>query len=373
MSSWDNFFSNAQEGVEAMKEAFLRMTGSRAGMITIVSLVAVVGYIAFTAAKGGKTTEPTSRSPRLSRVSSSVDGISNDRVMQQEVVSRVVSGYQPFRPSPQSLPEKEEHQMAVFVPKGKLVHSFQPEAPKSKPPQVQASEVVLPPGVLVPCRLFNGIESNLPDTPLIAHVLADIRVNGKVVVPTGSQVHGTVRVDDHRNRVMTGSSWQLVTPRGKVIKVSGVGLTRDYDSRRDVYGSSDGFAGIGGVEVRQDQQASKRFFAGTGLAAVSKLSQQRNPTLFGDQVVASLGNSVMEGGASVANEYARMKLKEIEKNKPFIRVAAGTEFYLYTQHQVAIAQPTPEAGLSEALREREKLMGELRTRLRAQTEASAQP
>lgn len=355
-----------------MVDFFTRIASSRGGKVFIVALVSVVGFMLIPSRKP-EARNAASRPAKLPHVSASVDGISNDRVLQQEVVSKPAKGYQPFRPNSSV---EESHEVAkpdaAPAPRGKLVFSFEPEEPRLVPKPAEIPEAVFPPGLLIPCRLFNGIESNLAETPLIANVTADIRINGRVVVPKGSQLHGTVRADDHRSRVMTGSSWQLVTPLGKVLKVSGIGLTRDYDPRRNLYGANDGLAGIPGVEVRQGQSASKRFLAATGLAAVSKLSQQRTPSLFGDQVVASLGNSAMEGGASVANEYARMKLKEVEKNKPFIRVAAGTEFYLYTQQQIAVAQPSFEPGLSDALRERERLMDELRVRLRAQTEANAQ-
>jgi len=352
-----------------MKDFLLNVWSSRIGRVVVVAVMGLTLFWALSPGSNPQDANPGKRPGKLPQVSASVEGISSEKLLEREVVTKRRTGFQQFIPAGEApLPaKKDEVQEAVVVPAKKLVLSYEPEAARPVPEVRKQPEVELPPGLLLRCRLFNGIESNLPETPLIAHVIYDIRINGKVVVPRGSEIHGTVRADDQRGRVMTGSSWQIVTPSGSVIKATGIGLNRDYDEERDVYGAGDGFAGIRGAEIRQDQQASKRFLAASALSAVGKISQQRNRTIFGDEVVASLGNSALEGGGSVANEYARMKLKELEKKKPFIRVPGGTEFYLYTQRSISIAQPAQDPGLAEALHQREKLMEDLRSRLRSQS------
>jgi type IV secretory pathway VirB10-like protein len=348
-----------------MKSAITDFFGSRVGRVVTVVVVALGCFLLV--GRGGKPEVPSSRSSKLPRIAGSIDGISSEKALEQEAVIKVSKQFKPFQPSTPTPAQKEvaPPPSQPFVPMGKLVVSYEPEE-RAVPPSAQPPAIPeLPPGILVPCRLFNGIESNLPETPLMAHVLSDVRIQGSVLIPKGSELHGTVRADDQRGRVMTGSAWQIVTPTGKVVKVSGIGLTRDYDPKRDIYGASDGFAGIEGKEVRQDQKATQKFLAATALSAVGKLSQQRNRTVFGEEVVTSLGNSAMEGGSAVAEEYARMRLKEMEKKRPFIRVAAGTEFYVYSQRPVPVKPEAESAGIADVLKQREQLMEELRGRLRA--------
>jgi hypothetical protein len=348
-----------------MKTAISDFFATRMGKVTLVLLASLLCLALVAKAKKSKGLSDNPANSKLPRIASSVDGIIPERSMAQDVASSVKSVFKPFNLPSSSPPSPVEEQPRSsnkpFVPLKPLVLCYEEEAAKPRIPveQKQPGDE-LPPGLLIPCRLFNGIESALPETPLIAWVISDVRVNGRVAVPKGCQIHGTVRADDQRNRVMTGTSWQIVGLGGKSMTLSGIGLTREYDAPNDRYGRKDGLAGIEGQVIKPEGQATAKFFAGTAVAAMAGLSEQRNRTVFGEDATATFGNAALEGGSAVANEYSKMKLKDLEKDRPYIRVPAGTEFYVYTQRPVVMKSPSVLGGeASTDLEQRQQILRQL--------------
>jgi len=336
---------------------FLR---SSAGKMLAFTAITFFAFLFVGKVKQKRSSNSRSVEGKLPTIAGSTNGIRGEVPSVQAPVSSVKREFKAFRPSVSdgSSSPKTSEEVAKFVPATRLVHSYEAETnlPAPTVPVRGHPLAQLPPGLLIPCRLFNGIESNLPETPLVAKVTLDVKVHGSVLVPRGSEIHGVVRADQRRTRVMTGSSWQVVTPANKLIRLEGIGLNREYDPRKDVYGRHDGIAGIEGEVIRQDSQAAKGLFVASAVSAAGKLGQQRNATLLGSEIVPTMSNGMLGGASAVMDRYAAMKLKEVEQNQPYIRVPAGSEFYVYTQKPVAIAEPREPRQEGGALLERREAL-----------------
>jgi hypothetical protein len=69
-----------------------------------------------------------------------------------------------------------------------------------------------PYGRLIPCETVITVNSASIQTPIVALVTEDIYHAGRLIIPAGTEVHGTAQTDRHRERIAGGGTWTLVTP-----------------------------------------------------------------------------------------------------------------------------------------------------------------
>src|SRR5205814_5569580 len=72
------------------------------------------------------------------------------------------------------------------------------------------SSTYAPYGRLIPCETVITVDSASIQTPIIGLVTEDIYHARKLVIPAGTEVHGTAQSDRHRERIGSGNNWTLV-------------------------------------------------------------------------------------------------------------------------------------------------------------------
>jgi len=246
-----------------------------------------------------------------------------------------------------------------------------------------ASELVpvAPPYRLIQCVLTNSIETRMAETPIIAMVTDDLYHDGKLIVPANSEVHGRIRGSNNGDRVATSQAWDIVLhepqhDNRRVLTLSGVLLDKSVHGNSPdggpAYGRSDGTAGLLGEEVVLDNSNTIKLFAASFLSGFTRDFKRRTNTAYGQTDDIGMSNAAIEGTADVMETYAKGIQREIEKGK-FVRVPAGTEFYLYVTEAISLGDATPassgafsrkaqqiEADLKERAQLRETLTTETR-------------
>ena len=78
------------------------------------------------------------------------------------------------------------------------------------------SSIYAPFGRLISCETVVTVDSASIQTPIVGLVTENVYHAGKLVIPAGTEVHGTAQTDRHRERIASGNSWTLVwqTRRG---------------------------------------------------------------------------------------------------------------------------------------------------------------
>ena len=85
-------------------------------------------------------------------------------------------------------------------------------------------------GRLIPCETVITVDSASIQTPIIGLVTEDIYHGGKLVIPAGTEVHGTAQSDRHRERIASGSSWTLVWQTGEELRLKAIALDREFSA-----------------------------------------------------------------------------------------------------------------------------------------------
>ena len=305
------------------------------------------------------------RLPKIPLISTGGDtGTSGNPIVESDLE---FSPFPPITPEPPtakpvSVPEVTGQ---VFAPSPDLIHIHAPVDPPQTEDQV--AEPVLSAGTMIRCRLVNTIESGQLESPVIAKVTAPVLRSGSVVLPRGSEIHGIVKTGRQRDRIETGRRWIVMTRSGESIRISGVGLNRDYDTEKDRFGPTDGSIGLAGKTVKPDATTRSKRLAATGGGAFARFAKRRSRTVYGDEPLSNIRNGALEGGASILDERSSELEKEALENRPFVRVPAGKEFYIYVSSDNEITreplEPANNSKLEDALKKRERLMEELRQRL----------
>lgn len=211
-------------------------------------------------------------------------------------------------------------------------------------PQIKGrvfSDQYAPFGRLIKCTLVNTLDSSSIQTPIIALVTDDVFFNGNLVIPAGSEVHGSATTDTVRERITSGGQWVIVLPgdgerpNGSELLVSGAALDQDQPNPQiDSWTITDGSYGIKGEILRDDNLHYVKLFAaeflGAGAGAWSKAVTTTTP--LGGTVQSREGgfeDAISKGLEASITEYANQIRQEIERNGFYVRVRAGTDFYLY--------------------------------------------
>jgi hypothetical protein len=158
-----------------------------------------------------------------------------------QVVQSIERPMQLFRP-PQLKPEPPPLPAKTNEPPKAIV-----EKPKQEPPAPQLAPISLfadasagvaepkslgsihaPYGRLIPCETVITVDSASIQTPIVGLVTESIYHAGKLVIPAGTEVHGTAQADRHRERIASGNSWTFVWQGGEELRLKGVALDREF-------------------------------------------------------------------------------------------------------------------------------------------------
>lgn len=200
---------------------------------------------------------------------------------------------------------------------------------------------VAPVGRLLRVELLNAIDSSIQNNPVMGLVTHDLYWNGELLIPAGTEVHGMATIELARESLITGSAWQLVfvgnrggIPNGWVLPVVATALERqDKTGEGKSFGMSDMRLGLPGVRMEAEEYLQIKLFLSNFLgAAVSSLQSRRVNMFSGTSLVEETArNATLAGLADVLREFSQGVLKEIERIGFYLRIRAGTQFYLMIQ------------------------------------------
>jgi len=189
-------------------------------------------------------------------------------------------------------------------------------------------------GRLVQCELIVTVDSSSINTPIIGLVTDDIWHNGHLIIPAGTEVHGTAKVDRVRERIASSGGWTFVWQGGEELTVNGLALDREKQADSSGWGITDGSAGLRGELLKSDDLAEIKLFTATFLSGAASGLTEKEQTIFGSQTAPSLQNAPLVGAQQVLNTYAKQILETIQRDGFYVRVAAGKQFYLYVTQTI---------------------------------------
>ena len=212
------------------------------------------------------------------------------------------------------------------------------------------SERYAPYGRLISCKMVNTIESGDTDTPLIAFVTEDLwwinsRGEKKLIIPAGTEVHGTVNgAKPLRNRLTTGGNfvlvWQATSDMvGFELQVKGIALEKsNAPDTKSLATISDMAAGIPGQVMSNENLPKFLMYTlafGQGMAQGFQTSEVYSNS--GGIISTQEGttqNAFARGAETLAQIMLQDISEQISKESYYIRVAAGTEFYLFVRQVI---------------------------------------
>ena len=304
---------------------FLNFFRSRTGAFLLFLLLLGIGYIMVNGFKAPGTSvpaKPISQGAEKTGQKSQV----------VETVTRDMTTFNPPQDKPAPAPPvqtkeaKKQEPPPVLPPISLYADTATPGAVK---PMDTLSGDYAPFGRLVPCELIVTVDSSSITTPIIGLVTDDIWHDGRLIIPAGTEVHGTAKVDTVRERIASGGNWTLVWQGGEELTITGLALDRELQEDGNGWGITDGSAGLRGKVLKSDDLAEAKLFAATFLSGAASGFTTKVQTLLGSQVVSSLQNASLTGAQEILNTYAKQILETIQREGFYVRVPAGKQFYLY--------------------------------------------
>ncbi|HTS19606.1 MAG TPA: TrbI/VirB10 family protein [Verrucomicrobiae bacterium] len=233
-------------------------------------------------------------------------------------------------PMASSVTRSEAQQVnASFTPISLYAESMGTD-PERKP----LSKFYAPYGRLIPCELIVTIDSSSIQTPIIGLITDDIYHDGRLIIPAGTEVHGSAQADRKRERIASNGGWTLVWQTGEELHLDGIALDREEDPNGEGWGITDGSAGLRGQLLKTDNLAEIKLFAATFLGGAASALSQTRQTVLGTELLPSLQNAPLQGAQNVLGTYAQQILDTIQRDGFYVRVPAGTEFYLYVTQTI---------------------------------------
>ena len=198
-------------------------------------------------------------------------------------------------------------------------------------PAKRIGPVFAPFGRLIPCETVVTVDSSSIQTPIIGLITENIYFGGKLVIPAGTEIHGTAQTDHQRERIASGSSWTLVWQNGMEMQIKAIALDREFENSTNQTGwaITDGSAGLRGEIIKSDNLADIKLFAATFLSGAAGALTEKQETVFGPINSPTLNNAPFAGAQSVLQTYAQQIFDSIQKNGFYVRVPSGKQFYLY--------------------------------------------
>jgi len=214
------------------------------------------------------------------------------------------------------------------------------------------SDQFAPYGRLIRCKLVNTLESNNSDTPIIGLVMEDVDFNGQCLMKAGvTEIHGTINTSRVRDRINSNKQWIAVwstrsgdEQNGEELPFQGIALA--YAPNADELGKKweliDGSAGLKGytidtTDLQKLLMIAAAFVqgAGQGLTTSTVFEDGGGSTTSYD---GSLKSGAAQGFSKAAEILAQSMLDDIRKNGAYVRVPAGTMFYVYITQTLDLTQ-----------------------------------
>jgi hypothetical protein len=314
---------------------FLGFFKTRSGrLITFVVLFAAAALVFFTVRQRAE--------PSMASLPSQTTGITNrtDRPQIVHTVERPMEVYRPPAPKPE-LPlvivRTNETPIQTTPPTVVSVVPSLPPLPLSlvadSPSRIvtpkPTNPVYAPYGRLIPCETVITVDSASIQTPIIGLITEDIYHGGRLVIPAGTEVHGTAQTDRLRERIASGGGWTLVWRTGEELRLKGIALDREFANDQAGWGITDGSAGLRGQVIKSDDLAEIKLFAATLLSGAAAALTEKETTLFGSIDRRSLNNAPLKGAQDVLQVFAQRIQEAIQRDGFYVRVASGKQFYLY--------------------------------------------
>lgn len=246
-----------------------------------------------------------------------------------------------------------------------VFHAAPPVAPATPPPPVRVTpKVALAPmafacadtprvgedyaayGRFLRCKLLITVDSNHIQTPIVGTLLEDLySPSHQLLIPAGAEIHGMAQSDSAEDRIASQNQWVVVwrTDDGREVELplTGVALDHTPNPQGSGWGLTDGSAGLRGQEIRTDNLAEIKMLLaqfGAGFAQSFAESGLQSVITQNGTVIASQNNGFQQAGAqgfqNAANLYAQQVADTVKREGIFIRVPAGTDFYLYVTQTI---------------------------------------
>jgi hypothetical protein len=243
--------------------------------------------------------------------------------------SRVITS-----PKPRSLPTVSGNQSLTLAPISLFADDSAGAAPVRK-----LSPVFAPFGRLIPCETVITVDSSSIQTPIIGLITENVYFGSKLVIPAGTEIHGTAQTDHQRERIASGNSWTLVWQNGMEMQIKAIALDREFenDTNQTGWGISDGSAGLSGEIIKSDNLADLKLFAATFLSGAAASLTEKQQTIFGPINSPTLNNAPFAGAQAVLQTYAQQIYDSIQKDGFYVRVPSGKQFYLYVLQTIDTA------------------------------------
>jgi len=336
---------------------FLNFFKTKSGKLVLFVVVFGGGLLVFSVLRGN--------SGRNDDMDVGVSGAQTNMTDKPQVVQTVVRPMQPFHP-PTPKPESQQASQTNAAPKAPTKGRPQETTPPPLAPislfadstagvaePKSVSSIYAPFGRLISCETVVTVDSASIQTPIVGLVIENVYHAGKLVIPAGTEVHGTAQTDRHRERISSGNSWTLVWQTGEELQLSAVALDREFSSDQEGWGITDGSAGLRGRIIKSDEMADIKLFAATFLSGAAEALTEKQQTVFGPISSPSLANAPFEGAQKILSVYAQRIYEAIQKDGFYVRVPSGKQFYLYVVQTIDRADATV-AGSIKAFAEEDK-------------------
>jgi type IV secretory pathway VirB10-like protein len=205
-------------------------------------------------------------------------------------------------------------------------------------------------GRFLRCKLLITVDSNHIQTPIVGTLLEDVYSPERaLLIPAGAEVHGMAQNDSAEDRIASQTQWILVwrTHDNQEVELPLTGIALDHapSPTGTGWGLTDGSAGLRGQEIRSSNLTEIKLLLaqfGTGFAQSFAESGLQSVVTPSGTVLTSQNNGFQQAAAqgvqNAANLYAQQIADTVKREGIFIRVPAGTDFYVYVTQTIDASQ-----------------------------------
>jgi hypothetical protein len=205
-------------------------------------------------------------------------------------------------------------------------------------------------GRFLRCKLLITVDSNHLQTPIVGTLLEDVYSPERaLLIPAGAEVHGMAQNDSAEDRIASQTQWILVwrTHDNQEVELPLTGIALDHapSPTGTGWGLTDGSAGLRGQEIRSSNLTEIKLLLaqfGTGFAQSFAESGLQSVVTPSGTVLTSQNNGFQQAAAqgvqNAANLYAQQIADTVKREGIFIRVPAGTDFYVYVTQTIDASQ-----------------------------------
>lgn len=311
--------------------AFFEFFKTRTGKLVLFALIFGGGMMLLSAFR-----EDTDDDPADARSLKPLRTNQTDKPQVVQTVERTMELFRPPQPKPEPPPKTNEPPKIAIEPQ-------KPEPPALPPAPISLftdstagvaepkslGSVYAPFGRLIPCETVITVDSSSIRTPIVGLITEDVYHDGRLVIPAGTEVHGTAQTDHKRERIASGTAWTLVWQTGEEMRLRGIALDREFSGDQEGWGITDGSAGLRGRIIKSDDLAEIKLFAATLLSGAASALTEKETTILGTIDSRSLNNAPLKGAQDVLKIYAQNILAAIQRDGFYVRIPSGKQFYLY--------------------------------------------